>query len=120
MKDRVPEDQALFINLEKKGVLAVSGCAHAGAVNTLQAALELTKTKLYGFVGGTHLIRPKEHRLNETINKLKEFDLRLLSPCHCTGHKSIVALNQAFPEAFVLNYTGRTIDTSKKLKEAVF
>ena len=120
VKDRVLEDQALFINIEKHGILVLLGCAHAGLINTLQCARDVTKTRLYGFIGGTHLIRPKENRLRETLNRLKEFDLKLMSPSHCTGHKSIAAINQAFPEAFVLNYTGRTIDTSKKLKDAVF
>jgi len=120
-RDQVLDDQALFINIERKGVLVLSGCAHAGIINTLQSALDVTKTKkLYGFIGGTHLIRPKENRLRETIRKLREFDLQLISPAHCTGHKSITALNQAFPEAFVLNYAGRTIDTAKKLKDPVF
>jgi len=36
------------------------------------------------------------------------------------GYKSIATLNQAFPKAFLLNYAGRTIDTAKKLKDAVF
>lgn len=116
VKDRLLEDQALLINVEKRGVLVISGCAHAGIINTLQCASEVTKTKLYGFVGGTHLIRPKEARLRETLKKLKEFDLQLVSPAHCTGYKSIAAINQAFPDAFVLNYAGRVIDTSKKMK----
>jgi len=120
VRDKVSEDQALFINVERRGVLVISGCAHAGIINTLQAALDVTKTKLYGFIGGTHLIYPKESRLKETIDKFRDFDLQLMSPSHCTGHKSIAAINQAFPEAFVLNSTGRVIDTSKKLKSAVF
>jgi len=121
VRDHILDDQALFINIEKHGVLVLSGCAHAGIINTLQSASEATKTKkLYGFIGGTHLIRPKAERLRETIRKLKEFDLDLISPAHCTGHKSIAALNQAFPKAFVLNYAGRTIDTAKKLKDPVF
>jgi 7,8-dihydropterin-6-yl-methyl-4-(beta-D-ribofuranosyl)aminobenzene 5'-phosphate synthase len=120
MKDNVLDDQALFINVEGRGVLVLSGCAHAGIINTLQSALDVTETKkLYGFIGGTHLIRPKENRLGETVRKLKEFDLQLISPAHCTGHKSIVAISQAFPEAFVLNYAGRTIDTAKSLKDPV-
>jgi len=120
VKDKVPEDQAVFINVEKRGILVVSGCAHAGIINTLQCAIDVTKTKLYGFIGGTHLIRPKETRLKETLKKLREFDLKLVSPAHCTGHKSIAAINQAFPKAFVLNYAGRTIDTARKLKDPVF
>ncbi|HKZ93078.1 MAG TPA: MBL fold metallo-hydrolase [Candidatus Bathyarchaeia archaeon] len=120
VKDKVPEDQALFINIEKRGVLVISGCAHAGIINTLQCASDVTRTKLYGFIGGTHLIRPKETRLKETLKGLREFNLKLVSPAHCTGHKSIAAINQAFPEAFILNYAGRTIDTAKKLKDPVF
>jgi len=120
-RDNVLDDQALFINIHKHGILVLSGCAHAGIINTLQSALEVTRAKkLYGFIGGTHLIHPKENRLSETIKRLKELDLQLISPAHCTGHKSITALNQAFPEAFVLNYAGRTIDTARKLKDPVF
>jgi 7,8-dihydropterin-6-yl-methyl-4-(beta-D-ribofuranosyl)aminobenzene 5'-phosphate synthase len=121
VRDKLLDDQALFINLARKGVLVICGCAHAGLVNTLEHALNVTKTKrLYGFIGGTHLIHPKEARLKETIAHLKKLDLQLISPAHCTGHKSIVAINQAFPNEFVLNYTGRVIDTSKKLKDPVF
>ena len=121
VRDKLLDDQALFINIARKGVLVVCGCAHAGLVNTLEHALNVTKTKkLYGFIGGTHMIHPKETRLKETIAHLKKLDLQLISPAHCTGHKSIAALNQAFPESFVLNYTGRVIDTARKFKNPVF
>jgi len=121
VRDKLLDDQSLFINIARKGMLVVCGCAHAGLINTLEHALNVTKTKrLYGFIGGTHLIRPKETRLKETIAHLKRLDLQLISPAHCTGHKSIAALNQAFPDSFVLNYTGRVIDTGKKLKAPVF
>jgi len=121
VQEKVLEDQALFINIRKHGLLAVVGCAHAGIINTLDHALAVTGVKkLYGFIGGTHLIQPKEHRLNETIKRLKEYDLELMAPSHCTGYKSMTVLNQTFPDEFVLNYAGRTIDTSKKLKDKIF
>lgn len=121
MRDNVLDDQALLINLERHGLLVLTGCAHAGIINTLQHASDIAKTKKpYGFIGGTHLIYPKEDRLKETVRKLKEFDLRLISPTHCTGQKSLATLSQTFPESFVLNYAGRTIDTAKKLKDPVF
>lgn len=121
VRDKLVDDQALFINIARKGVLVVCGCAHAGLINTLEHALNVTKAKrLYGFIGGTHLIQPKETRLKETIRQLKEYDMQLISPAHCTGYKSIAAINQAFPDEFVLNYAGRVIDTAKKLKAPVF
>lgn len=120
VRDKLLDDQALFINIAQKGILVICGCAHAGLINTLEHASNVTKTKrLYGFIGGTHLINPKETRLNETIAHLKRLNLQLISPSHCTGHKSIAAFNQAFPDSFVLNYSGRVIDTAKKLKDPV-
>ena len=121
VRDQVLEDQALLINIEKHGLLVIVGCAHAGIVNTLNHARAVTGAeKLYGFIGGTHLIRPKEHRLNETVKMLSGFGLRFMAPSHCTGYRSMTVLNQAFPDEFVLNYAGRTIDTSKRLKDKVF
>jgi 7,8-dihydropterin-6-yl-methyl-4-(beta-D-ribofuranosyl)aminobenzene 5'-phosphate synthase len=121
VRDKLIDDQALFINIARKGVLVLCGCAHAGLINTLQYALDVTRTKkLYGFIGGTHLIQPKETRLKETIRQLKEYDMQLISPAHCTGYKSIAVINQAFPDEFVLNYAGRVIDTATKLKAPVF
>lgn len=119
--DNVPDDQALVINIERHGLLVLTGCAHAGIINTLQHALDVVKPrKLYGFIGGTHLVGCKESRLEETVRKLEEFDMHLISPSHCTGFRATATLSQAFPDAFVLNYAGRTIDTAKKLKDAVF
>jgi 7,8-dihydropterin-6-yl-methyl-4-(beta-D-ribofuranosyl)aminobenzene 5'-phosphate synthase len=118
--DKLLDDQALFINLAQKGVLVICGCAHAGLINTLEHALKVTKTKrLFGFIGGTHLINTRETRFKETVAHLKKLDLQLISPAHCTGYKSIAALNHAFQDEFVLNYAGRVIDTAKKLKNPV-
>lgn len=119
--DNVPDDQALFVNVERHGLLVLTGCAHAGIVNTIQHALDSVKPrKLYGFIGGTHLVGCKENRLKETMKRFEDFDMRLISPAHCTGFKATSALSQAFPRSFVLNYAGRTIDTARKLKDAVF
>jgi len=121
VRDPLLDDQALFLNLKAKGLLVLCGCAHAGLINTIEHALNVTKEKkVYGFIGGTHLIGSKEDRLKETIKKLGDHDFKLVSPAHCTAHKSIARLNQAFPEAFVVNYAGRVIDTARKVKTPVF
>ncbi|NIR86976.1 MBL fold metallo-hydrolase, partial [Candidatus Bathyarchaeota archaeon] len=41
-KDFMPDDQALTINLERKGLVVVSGCAHAGIINTIRTAQKVT------------------------------------------------------------------------------
>jgi len=38
----------------------------------------------------------------------------MISPCHCTGFKAMAKLWQAFPKAFVWNYSGRIIEVGKE------
>jgi len=39
------DDQTLILNLEDKGLIVVSGCAHAGIINTIKQAQKLTGIK---------------------------------------------------------------------------
>ncbi|MBW2136060.1 MAG: MBL fold metallo-hydrolase [Deltaproteobacteria bacterium] len=41
-KDIILEDQALAIQLKTKGLVVISGCSHAGIINTILHAIELT------------------------------------------------------------------------------
>lgn len=97
--DSMPDDQALFINLEGKGLIIVTGCAHSGLINTIQHAQKLTGiNKVHAVIGGFHLIKASLNRINKTIEKLKELNLASLSPCHCTGMKATYMFMKAFNE----------------------
>ena len=50
------DDQNLIVNVKDKGLVIISGCSHAGAVNVLRNAQRLTGEKrVAGFIGGLHL-----------------------------------------------------------------
>ena len=50
------DDQNVIVNVKDRGLVIVSGCSHAGAVNVLRNAQRLTGEKrIRGFVGGCHL-----------------------------------------------------------------
>lgn len=118
--DRILDDQALWMDVEHIGPFVITGCAHAGVVNTLQQVQRLGNfEKIHGLVGGTHLIRRSEQYLQQTFDGLNEIGLKLISPCHCTGFKATAKLWQAFPDAFLLNFSGKVIDTQKEPKERV-
>jgi 7,8-dihydropterin-6-yl-methyl-4-(beta-D-ribofuranosyl)aminobenzene 5'-phosphate synthase len=52
----VKDDQAIVVNLRKKGLVVLTGCGHAGIINTLNYAKELTgEDKIYAIIGGFHL-----------------------------------------------------------------
>ena len=115
VEDKILDDQALWMDVDEVGPFVITGCAHAGPVNTLLHAQKLGDfNSVHGFVGGTHLVGRSEAYLEQTLEALKGFGLKLLSPCHCTGFKATARLWQAFPEAFVLNFCGRVIDSSKE------
>lgn len=118
--DEVLDDQSLWMNVDGVGPLVITGCAHAGPVNTLSHVQKIGRFKnVRGLVGGTHLVGRSEEYLEQTIEELKQFGLSLVSPCHCTGFKAKVRLWQAFPEAFVMNFSGRVIEVGKEPEERV-
>lgn len=113
--DRILDDLALWAHVEGTGTYVITGCAHSGPINTLNHVRKVGQLrKLYGLVGGTHLVQRSEKYVQQTIAELKQFDLKLISPCHCTGFKATADLWNAFPNSFVLNYSGRTIEAGKE------
>lgn len=113
--DAVLDDQSLWMNVEGVGPYVITGCAHAGPVNTLLHVKKVGNYRnIYGFVGGTHLVGRSPEYLQHTIQELQQFGLKLISPCHCTGFKATARLWQAFPNEFVLNFSGRTIDAKEE------
>lgn len=114
MKDPIADDQAIIMHLKGKGLVVVSGCAHAGIINTLLHAGRITgEEKIYGVLGGFHLSGPAfEPIVDQTIQALKEINPHVLVPMHCTGWNSTRRLAEAFPSAMVLNSVGSKITLS--------
>ena len=116
--DNIMDDQALFTVVENVGCVVVTGCCHAGLVNTLnQVKRQIGASAVYGFVGGTHLVDRSDDYVRRTVSEL--IGLKLISPCHCTGFKSEAVLWEAFPKQFVLNYSGRVIEAGKETRPRV-
>jgi 7,8-dihydropterin-6-yl-methyl-4-(beta-D-ribofuranosyl)aminobenzene 5'-phosphate synthase len=115
ISDMILDDQALWMDVQKIGPYVITGCAHAGPVNTLLHVEKLGNFRsIHGLVGGTHLVGRSEEYLQKTIQELQEFGLELISPCHCTGFKATARLWQTFPEKFVLNFSGRIIAATEE------
>ena len=114
-EDLVLDDLSLWGVVEGYGPFVVTGCAHAGILNTLMHVRELSGiTDIYGFTGGTHLFDKNEADLKRTLDELGEFGMKLMSPCHCTGFKPTATLWNMFPEEFMLNHSGKVIELEKK------
>lgn len=99
-KDEIWDDQALVIPTPEK-VVVISGCAHAGLINTLKYVQQLTgENKIHAFLGGTHLTGAAAERIRNTIDDLNEFGLDKLGAGHCTGFEASVSLANALGSKF--------------------
>ena len=105
------DDQALVVNVLDRGLVVVSGCSHAGAINVLRHAQRLTgESRVCGFVGGLHLTGGLfESRIEPTVAALRAAGVRRVVPAHCSGWRAVHATARAMPEAFVQSAVGTTI-----------
>ena len=105
------DDQALVVSLGDRGLVVLSGCGHAGIVNTVRYARRLTgEDAVAAVVGGFHLSGPMFERIiGPTVDALWELAPSLLVPAHCTGWKACHHLATRFPDAFVMSTVGTTI-----------
>ena len=112
--DSIFDDQSLVINLKDRGLVVISGCSHAGIINTILFAKEVTGIqKIHAVLGGFHLSGPFfEPIIEETIEELKKIDPKVLIPMHCTGWKAIQRFSEEFPASFTLNSVGTIITLS--------
>jgi len=105
-QDPLADDLALIINTDF-GLVVILGCAHRGIVNTLRHAQKLTGQELvYAAIGGTHLFRASDERIEQTIVDLKDIGIQKLGVSHCTGFRASARLAQEFEDVFFLNNAG--------------
>lgn len=104
----IHDDQAVVLHVKDKGLVILTGCGHAGAINTIRYAQDLTGIqKVYAVIGGLHLTGALFERIiPPTVAALKALNPALIVPAHCTGWKATHALARELPEAFVSNSVG--------------
>ncbi|WP_421920799.1 MBL fold metallo-hydrolase [Marinifilum sp.] len=84
--DFVPDDSAIAITMDK-GLVVISGCAHAGICNTVDYAQKVCKcNEVYAVLGGFHL-KEIDELTSKTIDYLHSKNIKFLGPTHCTSFK---------------------------------
>lgn len=100
-------EQALFFSVKGKGLVVLSGCAHAGIVNTVKHAQKIAGTdKIHAVMGGFHLINAKPAVIQNTVADIKAMKPDHVVPTHCTGFEAIVAFSREMPNEFIINTAG--------------
>jgi 7,8-dihydropterin-6-yl-methyl-4-(beta-D-ribofuranosyl)aminobenzene 5'-phosphate synthase len=105
------DDQALVVRVRDRGLVVLTGCGHAGIVNTVRYVRRLTGVDaLAAVVGGFHLNGPMfEPIIEPTVEAFADLAPALLAPAHCTGWKAVHRIAGRFPGGFVMPTVGTTI-----------
>jgi 7,8-dihydropterin-6-yl-methyl-4-(beta-D-ribofuranosyl)aminobenzene 5'-phosphate synthase len=102
------DDRAIVVNVKDKGLVIMSGCAHAGIINTILYAQKTTGiTDILAVIGGFHLSgREYEERIDDTVRELKRLKPKILVPTHCTGWRGFYAIRKEFRQTCIWNSVG--------------
>lgn len=107
VQDHERDDSAVFLNFQE-GLVIVTGCCHAGIVNTMMHAKRVTGVdKIHAVVGGLHLTDASEEKVAKSVEALREVDWVLAG--HCTGFDGLKRIADVMGERFGQIHTGTTI-----------
>lgn len=95
VEDDIPEDASLVVDA-REGLVLLTGCGHAGIVNTVEHARTMIAGRpLHAIVGGLHLFQASDSTLAWTGARLRTAGLRYLLAGHCTGIEATYLLRRA-------------------------
>ena len=114
--DTVQEDTSLVADTAD-GLVVITGCGHAGIVNTMEQARRMIPAKpVRSLVGGMHLFDAGDEALTWTAGKMKEFGVQQMLGAHCTGIEAVYRIRQdiGLPRAACLvGAVGASFDLAK-------
>ncbi len=100
----------MIVNVRNKGLVILTGCGHAGIINTVKNAQRITGIdKILAVIGGFHLSGALfEPLIDPTIEELKKLDPAIIVPAHCTGWKATHQIAEGLSDAYIQNSVGST------------
>lgn len=100
----ITDERFLVVNVQNKGLIVFSACSHAGIINVLKHAREIfPEIPLYAVMGGFHLSgHSVEKIIPQTVEEMKNFELKNIIPAHCTGWRAVNALSNVFGDKIVI------------------
>ncbi|MGD9958100.1 MBL fold metallo-hydrolase [Nocardioides sp.] len=110
--DEVREEQGLVIDVKDKGLVVLTGCAHAGVLNTVDRAREICGPKpVLAVLGGFHLGFPTtpQDNVGLTVDGMRERDVARIIPMHCSGIRTHAAFLELMPDRYLQPAVGTVL-----------
>lgn len=107
--DEFADDQSLVVDTPQ-GAVVITGCAHAGLVNTLKHVID-RYGKIRAVVGGTHLgMGAPPEKVAKTMDFLEEVLPDRMIVNHCTGTVVMSRMLDRFKDRFIPGQTGLSLE----------
>lgn len=111
VEDGVVDDKAIVIRRPGTGFHLICGCCHAGLLNTLNHAAEISEEKqVLTIIGGLHLGAYGDDALNRVVTALEKWNPHLIVPLHCTGMRASARLWRTFGDRVKFCGTGDVVE----------
>jgi 7,8-dihydropterin-6-yl-methyl-4-(beta-D-ribofuranosyl)aminobenzene 5'-phosphate synthase len=105
--DQHLHEHGTCFHVKGRGLVVITSCGHAGVINTVRRAQEVTGVrKVHALVGGFHLAPASDEYLGRVMGELKALDIDHVFPMHCSGLNFLEAAKREMPQALVLCTTG--------------
>ncbi|PMQ01531.1 MAG: MBL fold metallo-hydrolase [Dictyoglomus sp. NZ13-RE01] len=102
VQDYMNDDISVVGAIKGKGLVILTGCGHAGIVNIVKHAIELTGiSKVVSIIGGLHLVDASMERIMKTVDTLYSLGVESIYAGHCTGFNAQVELRKKFGTQFM-------------------
>jgi 7,8-dihydropterin-6-yl-methyl-4-(beta-D-ribofuranosyl)aminobenzene 5'-phosphate synthase len=92
--DTVPDEQSLVVNT-RDGLIVVTGCGHAGVVNTIEHVRQMFPDRpIAALIGGFHWFASSESDIVDAGEQLRKLGVSRLVGAHCTLVEPMFTLRQ--------------------------
>ena len=110
VKDIFWGEHATAYNVKDRGLVVISSCGHAGIINSVrQIQKSAGIDKVHAVVGGWHLAPYPDELIAKTVAALKEINPDYLIPMHCTGFRTMMAVQREMPQKLIMPSTGTRV-----------
>ncbi|WP_329087108.1 MBL fold metallo-hydrolase [Streptosporangium sp. NBC_01469] len=103
-RDEVIDEMGLVIDVKGEGLVVLTGCAHAGVINTIEQARRVCGDRpIRAVIGGFHLGFPTTPAKNveATANAFRDLDVATVVPMHCSGLRSHAHMSASLHDRYV-------------------
>lgn len=102
------KEQSLIIQTEA-GLIIITGCAHPGIMSVINATKNFLKDDVLLVIGGFHLEWATKGKIEKIISILKQWQVRYIAPCHCSGHRARNLFEKHFDKNYINTGAGKVI-----------